>query len=73
MLPQLAAESCFLRPSSKLVTFRDNGHSMGSVHPPTLSDLSPLKVTGSYLSHEGKTIVQESGGEVCKNRKYWAQ
>ncbi|KAK1904054.1 Pyrroline-5-carboxylate reductase 3 [Dissostichus eleginoides] len=35
---------------------------MGSVRPPTLSDLSPLKVRGSCLSHEDKTIVQQSGG-----------
>lgn len=60
MLPELAAISvCLL---SQSVTFRDNGPSMGSVRPPTLSDLSPLKVKGSHLSQEVKTIVWRSGG-----------
>ncbi|CAB1419645.1 unnamed protein product [Pleuronectes platessa] len=35
---------------------------MGSVQPTTLSDLSPLKVRGSRLSHKDVTIVQHSGG-----------
>lgn len=34
----------------------------GSVRPPTLSDLSPLKVKGFGLSHEDEIIVKHSGG-----------
>lgn len=34
---------------------------MGPVQPPTLSDLSPLKVTGSSLSQDDRTIALQSG------------
>lgn len=34
----------------------------GSVRPPTLSDLSPLKVKGFGLSHEDEVIVKQSVG-----------
>lgn len=47
MLPELAAISAL---PPEWLTFKDNGPSVGSVQPRTLSDLSPLKVKGSHRS-----------------------
>lgn len=61
-----AATDCGHFRPHRLVIFRDNDHRMGSVHPTTLSDLSPLNVKGSHLSHEDSAIVQQSGGRSTK-------